>query len=259
ILVAGCARKQEVTPGRLTVLRFENLSGNSSFDWMERGAARQIASQVKGATAVDSHQRQTERERAIVTGATGILHGYVSQSGGRLRLRAELEDAGPGKCAGSAEAAGPVSAGLVPLANAVARQLDPGASAAGAKSEAALAAFIGALEASDSGAAAGSLSRAIAADPDFGAAYLTLIELSLARKDRATAERIVAMARARGGALSPIDRARLDVASAQMSGDAAALSQSLAMLSRLTPADQNLLRALADSELASRRYPAAID
>jgi tetratricopeptide (TPR) repeat protein len=259
ILTAACAKNQGSAPGRLIVLRFENLSGNPSLDWMERGAARQIAPQVRGATAADSYQRQAERERAIVTGAARILHGYVSQSGGRLRLRAELEDAASGKFPQSAESTGPVSAGLVPLANAVARQLDPVASPAGAKSEAALAAYIGALDASDPGAAAESLSRAIAADPDFGAAYLTLIELSLARKDRATAERTVAMARARGAAISTVDRARLDVAAAQMSGDAAALSQSLATLSRLTPADTNLLRALADSELAARRYAAAID
>jgi CheY-like chemotaxis protein len=94
ILTAACARRQETTPGRLILLRFENLSGNPALDWMERGAARQIAAQLKGATSADSQQRQAEREWAIVTGSTRILHGYVSQAGGRLRLNAELERRG---------------------------------------------------------------------------------------------------------------------------------------------------------------------
>jgi tetratricopeptide (TPR) repeat protein len=51
----------------------------------------------------------------------------------------------------------------------------------------------------------------------------------------------------------------LDVVAAQLSGNAAALSQSLALLSRLTPADSALLRALASTELQGRRYGPAID
>ena len=259
MLAAACARKQDATPGRLIVLRFENLSGAPALDWMERGAARQIAAQVNGAASADSRQRPAERGRAIVAGSRRILHGYVSQSGGRLRLHADLEDTPSGKFPQSAESAGPVSAGLVPLANAVARQLDPGASPSGARSDAALEAYIGGLDAPNPGAAAESLSRSIAADADFGAPYLALIELSLARKDSAAAERTLALARARGAAIPPIDRARLDVLAAQISGDRAALSESLASLSRLTPGDHNLLRMLGDSELAAKRFAAAIE
>jgi len=152
-----------------------------------------------------------------------------------------------------------VAAGIVPLANAVARQLEPEASTPGAKTDAALKAYIGGLDASDPGIAAESFSHSIAADPDFALGYLALIELSLARKDRPAAERTLAMARSRGAAISSLDRARLDVTAAQISGDAAALSQSLSALSRLTPADTNLLRALANGELAARRYTTAID
>src|SRR5207245_22254 len=115
----------------------------------------------------------------------------------------DIEDTASAKFPQSAESAGPVSAGLVPLANAVARQLDPGASPSGARSDAALEAYIGGLDAPNPGAAAESLSRSIAADADFSAPYLALIELSLARKDRAAAERTLALARARGAAIPP--------------------------------------------------------
>src|SRR5207248_236375 len=67
------------------------------------------------------------------------------------------------------------------------------------------------------------------------------------------------LARGRGDAIGPIDRARLNVAAAQLSGDSGALSQALAALARLTPADANLLRSLAGAELQARRYGSAID
>jgi Flp pilus assembly protein TadD len=67
------------------------------------------------------------------------------------------------------------------------------------------------------------------------------------------------MARVRGEAIPPVDRARLDAVAAQLSGDPAAASQALARLSQLTPDDTNLLRALASAELAAKHFPQAID
>jgi tetratricopeptide (TPR) repeat protein len=227
---------------------------------MGRGAARQIAAQMEGATVADAAPPEPERERAIVGGVTRILHGYLSRAGDRLRLRTDLEDAAAAKFPQSAEATGPASAGLLPLSASIAHQLDPNAHPAGAaRNDAALAAYIAGLEASDATTALEFLSRSIAADPDFGAPYLALIEYNQARGDRAAAERFLALARARGEAIGAVDRARLNVAAAQLSGDSAALSQSLAALARLTPADANLLRSLAGAELQARRYSSAID
>src|SRR4029079_2429194 len=66
-------------------------------------------------------------------------------------------------------------------------------------------------------------------------------------------------ARARVSSFQPVDRARLDVAAAQFSGDRAAMSNALAALAALAPDDAGLLRNLADAALAGKRYPAAID
>jgi tetratricopeptide (TPR) repeat protein len=226
---------------------------------MGRGAARQIASQLEGATVADAAAPSSERERFIAGGATRILHGYVSRFADRLRLRTDLEDPTSGKFVQSGESTGPASAGLLPLAGAVARQLDPHPRSGATKSEKALAAYIAGLSAPSAAATVEALNRAIAADPDFGAAYVALIEFSQARQDRASAERLLAQARARGDAIPAVDRARLDVVAAQLSGDSAALSQSLVALARLTPADSNLLRALAGNELQARRYNSAVD
>jgi tetratricopeptide (TPR) repeat protein len=257
--MAACSTAPQ--PGRRTllVLRFENLTGDPALDWMGRGAARQIAVQIEGAAIGDAAPPEPERERAIVGGVTRILHGYLDRAGDRLRLRADLEDAASGKFPQSAEAIGPASAGLLPLSASVAHQLDPNAHSAGPKNDAALAAYIAGLGATDATAAVELFSRSIAADPDFGAAYLALIEYNQARGDRVAAERFLAQARARGEAIAAVDRARLNVAAAQLSGNSAALSQSLAALSSLTPADANLLRTLAGAELQGRRYGTAIE
>ncbi len=257
--MAACSHPQHPARGPLLVLRFENLTGDPALDWMGRGAARQIAAQIDGAAIADSAPPAPERERAIVSGVTRILHGYLARAGDRLRLRADLEDAVSGTFAQFGESTGPVSAGLLPLAGAVAHQIDPHAHPAGTRSEAALQAYIGGLGAPDVTAATESLSRAIDADPDFGAAYLALVEFSQARGDHAAAERFLVMARARGEAIAELDRARLNVVAAQLSGNPAALSQALAALSRVNPTDSALLRNLAGAELQARRYGSAID
>jgi len=259
VLSASCSKSSGPARGVLAILRFENLTGDASLDWMARGAARQIGFQLEGVLVADSPQPSGEREQAIAAGAGRILYGYVSKNGDRLRLRAEMEDAASRKFAKSAEASGPLSAGLVPLANAVSRQLDPAARPLGAKNEAALSTFVAGLNASDAPAAIDALSRSIAADPDFGAAYLALLQFSLGRQDRASAEKFLALARARGDAIPAVDRAKLDVFAAQLAGDTAAVAQSLGALSKLTPTDPSLLRTLANTELAAKRYAAAIE
>jgi len=226
---------------------------------MERGAARQIAAQLGQASAGDSPLSNEERQSAIASGVTRFLHGYLSRAGDRLRLRADLEDAAGLQFNRWAESAGPVTAGLLPLADDVARQLDPAAHRSGTKNETALKAYVAGLNTSDPSTAIESLNRAITADPDFGQAYLTLVQLSLSAHDSASAERYLGLARARGEAISPVDRARIDVAAAELSGNSDALAKALAALSRVTPADLNLLRNLANTELAARHYGPAIE
>ncbi len=259
ILIAACSRTQQLSRRPILVLRFENLTGDPALDWMGRGAARQIASQIEGATIADVGAPGAERQRAIVAGSTRILHGYVSRDGDRLRLRADLEDAASGKFVQSGESMGSATGGLLPLAGAVAHQIDPAAHPAGTRSEAALADYISALGSPDAAAATEYLTRSIAADPDFADAYLALVELSQTRHDRAAAERFLALATARGATIPALDRARLNVAAAQLSGNAAALSQSLAELSRLAPTNTALLRTLPSAEMGARHYGPAID
>ena len=242
----------------MVILRFDNLTGDPALDWMCRGAARAIGAQIEGATFADSTEPAEERQRAIAGGATRILHGYLSGAGGTLRLQADLEDTRSGKFPWAAEASGPETAGLPPLADAVAHQLDAQARPPATKSGAALEAYVAAFDAPNAAAASELLTRAMTADPDFATPYLALIELDRAHQDRAGAERILAMARARGAVFSAADRARLEVTAAQLSGDGAALSKALAALARQTPDDPKLLANLAESQLQTRHYAAAI-
>ncbi len=196
--LAACSQTAPPSRGPLVILRFDNLTGDAALDWMGRGAARAIAAQIEGAAIADSAQPAEEREHAIAGGAKRILHGYLSRTGGRLRLQADLEDVRSSKFPRSAEASGPESAGLPPIADAVARQLDPKARPPATKSGAALQAYVAAFDMPNPAAAGESLMQAIEADPDFGSPYLALIEFDLARRDHAGAEHILGMARARG-------------------------------------------------------------
>jgi Flp pilus assembly protein TadD len=186
-----------------------------------------------------------------------VLHGYVSLLGDTLRLKAELEDPSRGGVVESAEASGPAQAGILPLAESVARSLDPSARPPLTRSEKALQSFIEAQESRDPGAALAAIERAVAADPDCAPAYLFWMRLALARQDRALAAKIVAAVRARGEAVSAADRARLEAESAALASDPVAQAGALSALAAAAPADPAALRAAADAQSRLGNFTAA--
>ena len=107
-------------------------------------------------------------------------------------------------------------------------------------------------------ASADLLDRAIQLDPDFGAAWVALAGLDLARGDRAAAEGVVEQARHH--ALDEVNRANLDLVSASMTEDRPARIAALRKVVSLSPADVLLLRSLAEAEAAVGQFgPAASD
>ena len=100
--------------------------------------------------------------------------------------------------------------------------------------------------------------RAVADDPDFGAAWLAWAETAARKGDAAQATAIVDRALARTGLRSQMDRARLELLRATLAKDAAARARALANLERLDPADTALKQTLAETEMNARHYsPAA--
>ncbi|MBI3471911.1 MAG: tetratricopeptide repeat protein [Candidatus Solibacter usitatus] len=264
LVAVSCSPKPPAGAPRVAILRFENLTGDPSMRWMERGAPHQLSVQLAASkrfhpVAVMGLDLSAQRAQALAGGITRFLHGQISQAGGKLRLNAGIEDAVQRAFIDSVEVTGPVAAGLLPLADAAARRLDADARPYGAHSQAAFSAYIEGIDAGTPAAATPALVRALAADPDFGEAYIAAVELALARQDRATAARLLAQARARGAALAEVDRARLDIQAALLDSDPAARFRALTALARLTPGDANIERALADVATQTKQWSAAAE
>ena len=64
--------------------------------------------------------------------------------------------------------------------------------------------------------------QAIAADPNYGAAYTILAEMKAKQQDRAGAMAALAAAQARGDGIAQTDRIRLEILAATLQGDRAA-------------------------------------
>jgi Tfp pilus assembly protein PilF/TolB-like protein len=258
----ACSPKAPAGPVRVVVLRFDNQTGDASLAWTERGAAQSLATQLaaparyRGFLAA-GRDASASRSEAIASGATLILHGTISRSGERLRLWAGIEDITHRRFVQEAVVSGPAQAGPLPLLASLARRLDPSARPYPLRSEAAFAAYIDGIEAADPERAATALERSIQLDPDFGAAYAAAVEVAAARQDRGAAERVLELARARGTALAEIDRARLDLLAARVSGDPGAQARALETLGRLESGDPAIERALAEIQVQAHRFPEA--
>ncbi|HUE20740.1 MAG TPA: hypothetical protein VMQ86_03615 [Bryobacteraceae bacterium] len=276
--LVGCARRdsQQTVP-QVAVLRFENLSADTSLDWMGRGFAEVLAGELQGSPqryaiqfrALHSFDASlggrlpgapgisAERTGALAAGANQIVYGDFSVANGVLRATATEEDLATHKMALVASASGPASGGIFPVAEALARQLGE-THPFGTRNPQALHDYAAALDSPDPVAAAKDFAKAVAADPDFGRAYLLWLETAIARRDRAEADRLIEQAHAREGWFSGLDRAGLDLAAAVLRGDPKAQLEARRDLARLDPADPNHHRALADALMGVRDFDAAI-
>ena len=279
LLLLGCGRSGRVpsVPLRTAVLRCENLSGDPSLEWMGRAFSQILAGELAfapgiqiispeairmteaglGARPVRAPGSSAERQAAFANGAERIVYCDFSATGGKLRLAARVQDARSLKFVRRAQTAAPLAGGLFPAADAVAKQIDAGARPYGTHSEAAMRGFAEAIEAPDAESAAQALAQSTAADPNFGQAYLAWVQLETGR-NRGTAEHVLELARAHRNGMGEYERARLDLAAADLHSDFPARMRALAAIAKLGPPDPNILRGLADAALQGRRYREAI-
>jgi tetratricopeptide (TPR) repeat protein len=279
ILLAGCgqAGRTSSAPLSVAVLRGENLSGDPSLEWMGRAFSLVLSGELSfapglrvipleairgmesagGVRPAAAPGGSAEREAAFAAGADRIVYCDYSSGGGNLRLSARMQDARSLKFVLRVRAQAPIAGGIFPVADAVAKQIHPGAQPFGTRSEAAIHSFAAAFEAPDTETGVQALARAAAADPNFGQAYLVWMQTERGRNP-AAAERVLQMARARGNALSAYDRARLDLNAAELHHDIAARLRALSAMAKLGPPDPAVFRGLAEAALQGRRYREAI-
>ena len=256
LALAGACSRENAGVRRIAVLPFENLSADARLGWAGRAFAEVLRSQFLGSPDAQPYFVSTLRD---VPGAhaDAVLHGYFYLSGGKLKVEAVLENTRSHRTVATASAAGAPGA-ILPLADAIARQIEPHARAYSGANEAALRAYTAALEASEPDAAAREFARAVEAGPAYGAAYAAWAQWMISHGRPALAQPAIAAARAQWTALAPVERAQLQTISAALSGDPAAERKALLELARATPADPSVYRGLAGLDLRARACPSAI-
>ncbi len=262
LALAGCQKKVTGPPPRYVVLRFENLSGDPSLEWVARGASeflsRSLAgamdgpvlnpaalnrlSSTLGARPAKSPGISSERSEAVVAGGTRAITGYFERSPAGLRIEATELDLQTGKSVRSVSGAGPEP--MKALAS-LARNLSPTAAPYLTSNGAALRSFIDGFEGTGE-QAIGNLEASVHADPSFGPAWVLLVNAYLAGGKAADAGAV--LDKARSQRLDKYDEANLDLASSILRNDPKERLAAIHRISALSPGDTVLLRSTAEAD-----------
>jgi len=278
-VVASCSCNRSVQTERLAIVRFENLTGDPSFDWMGRGVSEVISGELNGAPGMVVIPFSTvrtlgsmlgsrpefapgisaEQPAALAAGATKVLYGRISRSGAKLRLDGTLYDGRRLRIERTISVDGDESRGIIRAADSLARSLSGGARPFETHNENALRNYVEGLESPDARRAAQNFSDAVNADPNFGRAYVAWAQSAASRRDAIEADHVLEVARARGNAIPEADHTRIELIAAELHGDSPATAKALGTLARLNPNDAGLLRQLAQVNLNARNYIAAAE
>ncbi len=226
---------------RLAILPFENLTGDASLDWISSASASIIASEITGSVKTVALRPPTVND-AYLARATRFVHGYFTGRADSLRFEIEVEDSSRHKMVSSSF----VTGGVLDAINAAAKLLAPEAHPFSTPNIEAVTAW-----------GRGDNERAVAIDPDFGAAWLAWVQKLAAGGDTPKAIETARLALTRTTLRSPADRARIELAAATLRKDTAARRQALLALARLEPADEATILALAEAEFDARHFSEA--
>jgi tetratricopeptide (TPR) repeat protein len=241
-LCAGsCAKQPATAVDRVAVVRFDNLTGDASFDWIAPVASAILSSEWSGPARTIAMPAASVRE-GYLAGATRFARGYFEQRKGKLQFHVLMEDAARHKNIAEEVSTGdPLTA-----MNAIARRIQPASNVFSTTNSEAVEAW-----------GRGDFERALTLDPDFSAAWLSWMESLVAKGDPQRAAEIGSRALMRPGLRSLGGRARIQLAVATINHDDDARIAALADLSHLTPFDTAALRTLAEAQFAGRRFKEA--
>ncbi len=280
VLVGGGCGRRPAAPQlqRIAILRFENLGGDVSADWIGRALSEVVAGALAnapgglvipssrihalnvafGVRPISTPGISSERTMALAAGATRIGYGQFAFVNGRLETRLTVEDPLTAKMVqvvSTTSGTGDVIEAGTELARAVSNQ----ATAYGTRSLPALKEWVAFLESPDPGGIEPALRQCLAADLNFAPAYLALAQWELQHQDRSGAMQLLNDALGRGDRISERDRARIQLELAKMRGDSAGQQRALTELLRLDPRDAGGWRALGQAALNRRDYAHAIE
>jgi Flp pilus assembly protein TadD/TolB-like protein len=256
MIAGGCARPPATMIERLAVMPLENLSSDPQWNWYSRASSAVVQYDLAGAKNIFA-KTVDSLSAAQSMQASRVLEGYFLERNGRLAIRATVEDLRTTRAVGQIEIDGPVSAGLLPLANELARRMSSEARRFGTNNEKAFRFYGEALGASGAEATERALESATEADPGFAVSYLDQARLlrETGARDRALQ---VIQAGERGTHLDSIDQADFKYLAAAGSGDANARIQALETLAHITPANATTFVDLGEAQFERRNFPEAV-
>jgi len=275
-LFAACTRQPARSVERIAILRFENLSSDVSVDWIGRACSEVITAELESAPgiyAIPSGRLHglditlgrrpltapgvsAERSRALAVGATRVGYGEYWVRQGRLQARLVLENVRDGRM--STLAASAPAGDVVAAASELARQISSRARPYATRNPQAVKAYVDLLE-SRSGSGVEALQQALASDPDFGPAYRELAQIKALQQDRAGAIALLDQALARGSAVGPAERARIEFEAAGFRSDSAGRQKALADLANAVPSDPVTWRELGALAMMRRDSAQSVD
>ncbi len=261
---------------RLAILRLENLSPDAAVSWQGRalsevistalaaaGTPRVISSagihamdRLLGVRAFTAPGISAESSQAIAAGATQFAYGDYTVRNGKLEVRLTLENARTMKIIRVIQVSVPAG-DVLGAGAALAREISSKAGPYGTRNPQALEAYIRALESGDAAMMEVALGVALAADPNFVPPYRLMAQVKLQRQDRAGAVAVLEQALAQGNSISPIERSRLDLEIAELTGNADARLAALTKLVKLDGADSGQWRGLGDSLMNRHEFKQA--
>lgn len=261
LALAGCSKQAPGPPPRYAVIRFENLTGDESLDWVARAASEVLSRSLSGAmdgpvlSAAALNRAgagvSSERERAELAGANRVVSGYFSRVGGKVRFSATEQDLTKNQTVQSlsTDAAEPL-AGILSLAHAFSRSARPYLTS----NPEVLKLYVSALE-EPADRAITDLQQATRTDPGFGPAWVALVDADVLHGDREAS--LEAAREALGRKLDPADKAAIQMQQAALTNDKAGRIAALRALVATTPGDLGLMRSLAESEVAVGQFAQA--
>lgn len=268
LLLASCSRAPVLERPGFAFVRFENLTGDPSLEWLGRAASEVLSASLAGVLegpviSTSSVNRiealrgnrpsmvpgiSAQRPALILSGARRMVSGYFERSGNGVRFHVTDEDISTAKTVRTFSASGPAS---VETMMSLARKFSSGAHAYLTGNNQALELYTEALE-SPPAAAEEKIRAAIAADPEFGPAWTVAARVALAGNKRDEALKIIEDAQ--GHKLDALSVATLKLEKAALQGDEPGRVAALKEIIDIDPGDTSLLRQLAESKTATGEF-----
>jgi Flp pilus assembly protein TadD len=245
--LVGCS-KRNANVERVAILPANMLVSDTSAQWLKIGIP--LILQQDFMTAHDLIPGVTQDENtATQAKATQVLRTTVESRANGLHIESKLFDLKSQKVLQVKSVEAGSVAGIITAANALAKQLDANASAYSTGNSQALESYLAAASTNNRPQRVQMLQQAIRQDPNFGLAYISLLEM-IAPHGQADPKPFLDEAKTHRDKFSAYDRAKFDLGVSRLLGAPAAeqIRQAQEAL-KLAPNDLEVLEILGTNQL----------